>query len=97
MRRTVPSSLLAWEQACIHCLGQLTDSKFWECSSSAGRHLNPARGAHFTSAAHPSPSLCPAALQFAGAVAYAALNELLFQPKEYQVGFHAVLLRGNLC
>lgn len=36
---------------------------------------------------HPTPPrIFQPGLQFAGAVAYAALNELLFQPKEYQVG-----------
>lgn len=41
---------------------------------------------------------CLAAAQFAGAVAYAALNELLFQPKEYQarLGVAAALLGCHL-
>lgn len=52
-------------------------------------------------AVHPNPPWrhsCLAATQFAGAVAYAALNELLFQPKEYQarLGGAAALLGCHL-
>ena len=72
-------------------------------------HLLPAAGMPPSAAAQRStlppcrppavhlPRCAPPLAQFAGAVAYAALNELLFQPKEYQVGRAAGPFERVLC